>query len=180
MAAAHGVQYRETFTGFKWIGRTALDNPDLRLVFGYEQALGYLVGHRPLDKDGITAAISLVEAVAALERRGLTPQSRLDQLAAEFGRHVTRERSVAMTPSAGVRAVNALRANPPSHLSGRQVTATEWIAAAGLLRLQVGDQLRVQVRPSGTEPKVKVYGEGVDVDPAPWVEALAARLLAAT
>ena len=57
------------------------------------------------------------------------------------------------------------------------VTAFE---EAGLLRLQLGDDVRVQVRPSGTEPKVKLYGEGIDTDPHPYVDTLATLLLAAT
>merc|ERR1712136_732640 len=61
MAKEHGVAFQETFTGFKWMAHAALNNPDKRLVFAYEQALGYLVTGRPLDKDGITAAILLVE-----------------------------------------------------------------------------------------------------------------------
>ena len=58
MAEAAGVHSEETFTGFKWIGKIASERPDQRLVLGYEQALGYLVAPRPLDKDGITAAVA--------------------------------------------------------------------------------------------------------------------------
>ena len=52
----------------------------------------------------------------------------------------------------------------------------EWFDEAGLLRLQLGPELRLQLRPSGTEPKVKLYGEGIDIDPAPYLDALAALL----
>ena len=59
----------------------------------------------------------------------------------------------------------------------RVVTTTNWFDEAGLLRLQLGEELRVQVRPSGTEPKVKLYGEGIGIDPAPYLEALANLLI---
>jgi phosphomannomutase len=176
MAAHHGVHFAETYTGFKWIGHTALQHPDLRLVFGYEQALGYLVGARPLDKDGITAAIALAEVAAVAAADGVTLQQRLDGITAQFGRHVMAERSVRMLPADGIAAVARLRAAPPSSLGDEPVTATQWFDEAGLLRLQLGASMRVQVRPSGTEPKVKLYGEGIDRDPAPFIEALAALL----
>ena len=70
MAADHGVHFAETFTGFKWIGRTVLDHPELRFVFGYEQALGYLVAPRPLDKDGISAAVMFAEVAALAAAEG--------------------------------------------------------------------------------------------------------------
>ena len=79
MAADAGVHYAETFTGFKWIAKTVLDHPDLRFVFGYEQALGYLVAPKPLDKDGITAAVLFAEVVAVAKAQGVTLQQRLDE-----------------------------------------------------------------------------------------------------
>jgi phosphomannomutase len=177
MAADAGVHFAETFTGFKWIARTALDHPDWRLVFGYEQALGYLVTDRPLDKDGITAAVLLTEvaSVAAAERETL--EDRLDAIAARYGRYVTAERSVMMPPEAGMAWVASLRAAPPAELAGVGVTGVEEFPEAGLLRLWVeaGTQrVRVQVRPSGTEPKVKLYGEAIGLDPSPFLAALSA------
>ena len=176
MAARHHVHHLETFTGFKWIGRTALDHPELRLVLGYEQALGYLVADRPLDKDGITAAVMLTEVASAAAAAGESMQDRLDRLAAEFGRHITMERSIRMAPEEGVAAVEALRAGAPDHVGGHHVTHAEWFAPAGLLRWQLGDDLRVQVRPSGTEPKVKFYAEGIDRDPTSALDAAVALL----
>ena len=178
MAAATGVHYAETSTGFKWIARAVLDRPELRLLMGYEQALGYLVASQPLDKDGISAAVLLGEIAAAAVASGRMLIDLLDDIVARYGRHVTCERSVRMEPAAGKAAVEALRADPPAELAGRTVTAVEWFDDAGLLRLQLGDHARVQVRPSGTEPKVKVYGEAVDESPEALVVALAARLVA--
>ena len=176
MARAHGVTCLETYTGFKWIGHTALEHPELRFVFGYEQALGYLVCGCPLDKDGITAAILLAEIAAVAAADGVTIQQRLDTIAATYGTHVMAELSVKMAPAEGSAAVARLRADPPTMVGGREVTSVEWFEEAGLLRLRLGDDLRLQVRPSGTEPKVKLYGEGIGCDPAEFVAALA-RLL---
>jgi phosphomannomutase len=72
--------------------------------------------------------------------------------------------------------VAALRADPPSSIGGRGVVSTEEYPEANLLRFELDGGVRVQIRPSGTEPKVKLYGEAVDEDPAPFVDALAALL----
>ncbi|MEO5899795.1 MAG: phospho-sugar mutase [Ilumatobacteraceae bacterium] len=176
MAADHGVHYAETFTGFKWIGHTALQHPDLRLVLGYEQALGYLVCQRPLDKDGITAAVLLTEVAALAAAEGVTLQQRLDAIEATYGRHEMAERSLRMEPALAKQLVDRLKASPPADLDGVAVTSVEWFEEAGLLRLQLGESLRVQIRPSGTEPKVKLYGEGIDTDPNPALDALTALL----
>ncbi|HRD99794.1 MAG TPA: hypothetical protein PLV68_00765, partial [Ilumatobacteraceae bacterium] len=94
LAASYGVHFLETYTGFKWIGRTAMDHPEWRFLFGYEQALGYLVAPQPMDKDGITAAVMLAEVAALAAAEGVTLHDRLDDLAARFGQHVVAERSV--------------------------------------------------------------------------------------
>ncbi|MGZ6987111.1 MAG: hypothetical protein ACXVKP_19610, partial [Ilumatobacteraceae bacterium] len=81
--------------------------------------------------------------------------------------------SVKMPPVEDSAAVERLRANPPTEVGGRPVSHVEWFDEAGLLRLQLGPEMRLQLRPSGTEPKVKLYGEGIDTDPAPLLDALA-------
>ena len=177
MAAVHGVTCLETFTGFKWIGHTVLQHPELRFVFGYEQALGYLVCGQPLDKDGITAAVMMAEVAALAAAEGVTLQDRLDAITATYGRHVMAEKSLRMAPADGAAAVARLRATPPTHVGELAVQSVEWFEEAGLLRLQMGPNLRLQVRPSGTEPKVKLYGEGIDCEPADYLEVLAALLV---
>ena len=172
MAADRGVHFAETFTGFKWIGRAVLDRPELRLVFAYEQALGYLVAPRPLDKDGVSAAVLLAEIAAVAAADGVTVQDRLDDLAARYGRHVVAERSVRMDPAVAAERVRALQADPPAELGGAAVVDVVAFPEADLLRLMLDGGARVQIRPSGTEPKVKLYGEAVDEDPAPYVQAL--------
>jgi phosphomannomutase len=176
MAADAGVHYAETFTGFKWIAKTVLDHPNLRFVFGYEQALGYLVASRPLDKDGITAAVLFAELVAVTKAAGTTLLARLDDLAARFGRHVTGERSVHMAPADMPGAMARLMAAPPTTLAGAAVTDVRNFPEASLLRLQCGPQARVQIRPSGTEPKVKIYAEVIEGDPEAYLDAAAALL----
>jgi phosphomannomutase len=176
MAASYGVRFAETYTGFKWIGHTVLAHPESHFVFGYEQALGYLVCGRPLDKDGITAAVLLAEVAALAKAEGVTLQGRLDAISERFGRHVMADMSVKMPPVDGAAAVARLRATPPTEVGDRQVSHVEWFDKAGLLRLQLGSELRLQLRPSGTEPKVKLYGEGIDIDPAPYLDSLAALL----
>ncbi len=176
IADAHGVHSAETFTGFKWIGRTVQDRPELRFVFGYEQALGYLVTTQPLDKDGITAAVLFTEVASVAAAEGVTLQQRLDALAVEFGRHVTAEHSIRMDPVDAARRVAELVDNPPTEIGGIPVASVSTYPEANLLRIVLEGGVRVQVRPSGTEPKVKIYGEAVDADPNPSVAALAALL----
>lgn len=182
MAAAAGVQHAETYTGFKWIAHHVLTHPEQRFVFGYEQALGYLVTDRPLDKDGITAAVLLAEVAAAAVADGRTVEDLLDGIAERFGRYVTAELSVRMDPVAAAAKVAALQAAPPASLGGAPVASVQWFADANLLRLMVDGPdgaVRAQIRPSGTEPKVKLYGEAVGADPGPYLDDLAAALGAA-
>ena len=167
MARKHGVAFAETFTGFKWIADAVVRRPNTRLVFAYEQALGYLVADRPLDKDGISAALLMTEIVALAKRDGVTLQERLDEIATEYGQHVTAELSIKMSPSEGAAVVEQLRAHPPEMIGGRSVVGVEDFPEANLLRVwldEVGGRgVRLQIRPSGTEPKVKLYGEAVDM-----------------
>jgi phosphomannomutase len=77
-----------------------------------------------------------------------------------------------MPPSDARAKVRALIADPPTEIGGRAVVNTEEYPEADLLRFELEGGVRVQIRPSGTEPKVKLYGEAVDEDPAPFVKAL--------
>lgn len=174
MAEAAGIHGEETFTGFKYIGKIATEHPELRLVLGYEQALGYLVAPRPLDKDGITAAVMMAEIAAVAAADGVTLQDRLDDIAARFGQYVTGELSVRIPPAVGAEWVAAIEADPPSEVGGRGVESVTSFPEADLVRLMLDGGIRLQVRPSGTEPKVKLYAEGVDVDRSVLDDLLAA------
>jgi phosphomannomutase len=170
LAAARGVAFAETLTGFKWLARAALDRPDLRFVYGYEEALGSCVGTLVRDKDGITAALAFAELVAAERQRGRTVLDRLDDLARELGVHATGQRSVRIEGADGPgrmqAAVDALVAAPPATLAGVAVDEVEDLRPGSRLpptdgvALQ-GDGVRLIVRPSGTEPKLKCYAEAV-------------------
>ena len=176
MAEAAGVDHAEVFTGFKWIAREIAERSDRRFVFGYEQALGYLVTDRPRDKDGISAAVMMAEIAAEAAADGTDLEGRLDEIAARFGRYRIAEISVRMDPDDARAAVARLLADPPDELDGRRVIEVSEFVEAKLLRLLTDGGVRVQVRPSGTEPKVKLYGEAIDADPTPALEALAALL----
>ena len=111
---------------------------------------------------------------------GVSIEDRLDDIARRFGRHVTVELSVRREPDAALAAVDRMRREPPVEIGGRRVRSVEFRPEASLLRLWVDGSndapIRLQVRPSGTEPKVKLYGEAVDEDPSPLLAELATRV----
>ena len=109
LAAARGVASTETLTGFKWLARAALDRPDLRFVYGYEEALGSCVGTLVRDKDGITAALAFAELAAAERQAGRTVRDRLDDLARELGVHATAQRSIRVEGADGLARMTAHR-----------------------------------------------------------------------
>ncbi len=168
LCAARGVPFGETLTGFKWIVRAAGD-----LTYGYEEALGYCVLPDVVrDKDGISAALLVSDLAAALKAEGRTLLDRLAELYAEFGEHATGQISVRVADLRQIAdTMAALRADPPGTLLGRPATVDE--PGPGILRFHA-DGVRVVVRPSGTEPKLKAYLEVVG-DPA-GLDALTAEL----
>ncbi len=171
IAADHGVHHAETLTGFKWIARAAVEHPEWRFVFGYEEALGFLVGDVVRDKDGIGAALVMAEVAALARLEGTTVLGRLHAIHERYGRYRTAQHVVRMTPAEAAAAVQRLQARPPAQLAGHTVTATEFRADADLLRLTLDGGSRVMLRPSGTEPKLKIYAEAVGEDPSPLLAA---------
>lgn len=165
MCAHSGVHHVETLTGFKWIARAR------GLRYGYEEALGYCVAPDVVrDKDGVSAALLVAELAAVLkaEGRGLTDV--LDDLAVQHGVHATDAYAVRVDELAAIdRILDRLREDPPTQLGGIPVTVAEDLAdgVGGLpptegLRYHLEDRSRVIVRPSGTEPKLKVYLEIIE------------------
>jgi phosphomannomutase len=163
VAAAHGVPSEETPTGFKWIMRAGSDAAPL--VYGYEEALGYSVAPAVVrDKDGISAALAVALLAAELKAEGRTLLDRLDELAREHGLFVTGQLSVRVEDLTLISdAMTRLRSAPPASLLGRGVAYADLALEdppVDAVRL-LGDGVRVIVRPSGTEPKLKAYLETV-------------------
>jgi phosphomannomutase len=172
IARAAGVEYNETLTGFKWIARAADGMPGARLVFGYEEALGYAVGDVVRDKDGMSAALAMLRLAAEAKAAGRSLVDLYDDLETAHGVHVTSQVTL-RTPDAS-KVMARLRAEPPSAIGGEPVTSMIDLAqgvegASTQARRLRGDVLilrlaraRVVLRPSGTEPKIKCYIEVVE------------------
>jgi phosphomannomutase len=174
MAAKYGVHYSETLTGFKWLARNALAHRALHHVhvLSYEEALGYSVGSLVLDKDGLSAALVLADLAAARHAAGSSLAEALVEIEAEYGRFETEQQSLRFEGTDAQEQMAALmhrlRADLPTSLAGVAVTSVRDIAketpAADVVILRLGEDGsvgRVTVRPSGTEPKCKVYYEVV-------------------
>ncbi|MCC2592330.1 phospho-sugar mutase [Tessaracoccus sp. OS52] len=179
MALAAGRRHTTTLTGFKWIGRVP------ELAFGYEEAIGYCCDSAAVpDKDGLTAGLLVLRLVAELKAQGRTLGNRLDEIAATHGLHATSQLSVRVTELSEITdAMASLRADPPTHLLGRRVgvadllTGTDDLPATDAVEF-TGERIHVVARPSGTEPKLKVYLEVV-LTPEESSDAAAARARAA-
>jgi phosphomannomutase len=153
LCAARGLPYSETLTGFKWIVRAGDD-----VVFGYEEALGYAVAPSIVrDKDGISAALLVAEMAAALKADGKTLVDRLDEIFAEHGVYATGQVAVRVDDLTVIAdLMERLRADPPRTLLARGVSVDDLRPEADVVRI-TAENLRVVVRPSGTEPKLKAY-----------------------
>ncbi|MDO8106916.1 phospho-sugar mutase [Isoptericola sp. b441] len=185
IAAAHGLAHAQTLTGFKWISRTD------RLVFGYEEALGYCCDPAHVrDKDGLSAALLLAQLAARTKADGRGLVDLLDDLARRHGLHVSDQLAARFSDLAQIPAtMDRVRQAPPATLAGSPVSEVvdlahpdpeDPIPPTDGLRLLAEDGTRVVIRPSGTEPKVKCYLEVVmDVDEHADDEALGAARRAA-
>jgi len=160
VAADYGLEFTETLTGFKWVSRAP------GLVFGFEEALGYLVNPSTVrDKDGISAAVALLDLASGLAARGLTLDDQLDAFSMRFGQFASGQVSVRVTDLSQITRVMArLRAEPPAEIGGIRVSSIDDLLGddgalppSDVLRIHLDDGSRVMVRPSGTEPKLKVY-----------------------
>ncbi len=175
IAAAHGARFEQTLTGFKWIWNAALDleaKEGVRFAFGYEEALGYSVGRIVRDKDGVSAALLLADLAAHEKTQGRGLGDRLERLYRKHGLWVSVQKSITRPGSDGLaeieRAMAGLAAAPPQAVGGTTVARVtdfrvgadarpRWLPATPLISLELEGGGRVLVRPSGTEPKLKIY-----------------------
>ena len=169
LAAGFGVESMQTLTGFKWVARPIVDRADLRYVLGYEEALGYCVGSKVRDKDGISAALVMAELVAEGLAKGETVWDRLDRIGQDHGVYLTAPINIIFDGPRGqsrrAEIMARVVASPPATLAGVVVAEVEDLARGAKLPPTSGivwilaDDSRVIVRPSGTEPKLKAYIE---------------------
>jgi len=167
IAEHYNLEFKETLTGFKWLAKIK------DLTFGYEEALGYAVDAKTVnDKDGISAAITLAQIATDLAADGKTLLDLLDEIWARHGFHATEQISIRLSDLSRVGVIlGGLRSNPPHNIAGRAVTSIDDLAAPtdGLpptngLRIWLDGGIRIIIRPSGTEAKMKCYIEVIEKD----------------
>lgn len=167
IAAHYNLEFKETLTGFKWLAKIK------NLTFGYEEALGYAVDAKTVnDKDGISAAITLAQIATDLAADGKTLLDLLDEIWSRHGFHATEQISIRLSDLSKVGVIlGGLRSNPPQNIAGRAVTSIDDLAAPtdGLpptdgLRIWLDGGVRIIIRPSGTEAKMKCYIEVIEKD----------------
>lgn len=160
VADAYGLDFQDTLTGFKWVSRAT------GLIFGFEEALGYLVDPEVVrDKDGISAMVAFLDLASLLAADGLTIEDQLGRFSERFGHFASDQISLRVTDLADIDSImERLRATPPAEIGGvavRQIDdlkdGFEALPPSDVLRIRLADGSRVMVRPSGTEPKLKVY-----------------------
>ena len=162
IAAHYGVDFKEVLTGFKWLAKIE------DLAYGYEEAIGYSVDSETVnDKDGISAALFLTQIAMDLKREGLTLSNLLDDIWERHGFHGTEQISIRVSDMGVItRLLATLRSAPPREIAGRLVASIDDLAAPtdGLpptdgLRIWLDGGIRIIIRPSGTEAKMKCYIE---------------------
>ena len=167
IAARHGLDFQETLTGFKYIAKIP------HLAFGYEEAIGFCVDAMTVnDKDGISAALSIAQIATDLHSQGKTLLDFLDEIWDIYGFHATEQISIRVTDISSIAVImNKLRANPLSEISGFKVLSSDDLSnprnslpPTDGLRFMLENNIRIIIRPSGTEPKIKCYVEIVNSD----------------
>ena len=175
IAAMYDARHEVTLTGFKWIVNAGLAleaTGEGQFVFGYEEALGYTIGSAVRDKDGISAALVFCDLLAGLREQDLTIPDRLTELWRQVGVWASAQHSLVRPGPGGILAiedaVKTLADNPPDLVGDTEVvdvidyrsggeSRPLWLGEQALIELSFGPRGRMLVRPSGTEPKLKVY-----------------------
>ena len=182
IAEHYGADFYATLTGFKYIGAQIKELEDTHtgsFVFGYEESFGYLVGDHARDKDAIVTGMALCEAAAYYKTQGKSLWEAMIDLCERMGYYQEGSRSITLKGLDGKAKINAimsgLRANQPAEIGGRKVleiadfstqTAVDLTTGAvrtltqpksNVLTYKMADNFWCAVRPSGTEPKIKIY-----------------------
>lgn len=182
VAAANGVKSYNTFTGFKFMAekKNQLEAAGQgHVIFSYEESIGYMIGDYVRDKDAVTASLLLTEMTAWYAAQGMTLLDALDALYAKYGYYGEKTLNLVMPGLEGMalmaNLMAKLRQTPPAEIAGTTVLrqkdyqdGTERDTASGavspmalvgsnVLAYDLADETTIVVRPSGTEPKIKVY-----------------------
>ena len=182
VAEVNGLQCFDTFTGFKFLAqkKDQLEGSgEGKVIFSYEESYGYMLGDYVRDKDAVSASLLLTEMAAWYHSRGMTLYDALQALFEKYGFYGERTVNLVMPGLEGMEKMRelmaGLRAAPPAEIAGEQVvvrkdysdgsaldirtgeTAKMGLSGSNVLRYELADGSTVLVRPSGTEPKVKVY-----------------------
>ena len=162
MAKKAGIEFHETLTGFKWVSKVA------NLTFGYEEALGYCIDPKSVnDKDGISAGLLIAQIVGELRDAGITLTDYLNLIGDEYGFHKTDQISIRVSDLSIIKKLlDMVIANPPADLAGSGLISAEDLSQSKNMptpgvRFYYNDGIRIIIRPSGTEPKLKCYIEVV-------------------
>ena len=172
VAQKYGVELRRTLTGFKFIGEQIglleREGHPERFVFGFEESYGYLSGSHVRDKDGVNAVLIVCEAADWYRRRGMTLSDAMDALYREFGYYACAQKSVCFSGAHAMQEMAArmarLREDLPETIAGFRVagvtdylTQATGLPCADVLEFRLEPRAKLILRPSGTEPKLKLY-----------------------
>ena len=167
IAAHHQLNFEETLTGFKYIAKIP------NLIFGYEEAIGFCVDSQTVnDKDGVSAALLMAQIATDLKSEGKTLNDLLDEIWETYGFHATEQISIRVSDLALISTLmNKLRTQTITEVAGFKVLSKDDLAkptnslpATDGLRFNLEKKIRIIIRPSGTEPKIKCYIEVVNSD----------------
>jgi len=173
VAEHYGVELRQVLTGFKWIGDQIAglekEGETDRFIFGFEESYGYLAGPYVRDKDAVVASMLICEMAAYYRSKGSSIKQRLEEIYQQYGRYLNQVDSFEFPGLSGMEKMSAimesLRKNPLTEIAGvKVVQVTDYeepektgLPKANILIYALEDGSGVVVRPSGTEPKIKIY-----------------------
>ena len=181
LAAEYGFELRRCLTGFKYIGDIITELSDAgqvdRFIFGFEESYGYLSGDHVRDKDAVNASLLICQMAQDYKLRGMNLAQAMRALYEKYGWWLNRTVSVSFPGAAGAETMRGimakLREQAPNELAGRAVEAVvdyeggvNGLPSANVVEFDVEDGNKVIVRPSGTEPKIKLYVFAKDADRA--------------